>query len=1161
MDSTPLILRNFSHDIISLYYSIYKSSLLTVDQNGGISIWKVNSGNNPPIVLEKSFSISKRVKSASFCSQRAHVILGTEEKKAEIYTPDGVRLFQSEELEKDSLQIFYPHVGHLIVLLEDGDIVFWQDYHPHPQNLFQVKVRTYVADTFSQGEDQMNHGSDLKAFSELIASCNLKPPLSIGIFANWGAGKSFFMRKLREKVDSLSRWARVDMKYVQQKDLPYFKNIIQVEFNAWHYVESDLWAALVEEIFSNLKLPGEKKDDALDRRNKLLEVLESERKGLLGLMQKRKEIEDKQRNLQTFISMKIMNKFISSKSEFPEIDKIFSDLEKNLFEKIQRKDSLSFQESLEKVIRAIQLISQDIDVSYITRLVKELQDIGESSADATFHQLGKIKNAISHKLFYKDIPSAWRDKKYTEELASLEKILNILLYEINSQKLEILGINNCLKESEKILQDKKKTNEEKYKSILEIVKNIPSIAIQKSFPHWFLFSSEMEDTIRSRDKKDFIAYLSSLNEILLEDEIALPQDLQNQYHPLFDFEHPIYKTEEWQELGRLYIQAIRDYIQGFLFLSFGIKGLIDLLLFQISKREDEILDLESFVRETFILKQEENSINFFQWLKSNFTAFLQHCKQYPKSYSILLASLISSIPLYYFSPDGFTKDTIRSVLDSFVDSIFLQISGVLAIVSPFLKYLYLRWRILSPSIKKFWNIMVEVMKESKDELDKMEKMFQEEKKDLTIAEEKVHKRILELQKEMEDLKSAGEDMLSHFIQERTEDRTYKDKLGLMAKIRQDFERLSKYMDDYNEAQFIETRLDLENLQSKSKINRIVLYIDDLDRCPPERVVKVLQAVHLLLSFELFVVVVAVDSRWVIQCLRLGYKDLFIGSSIDLDGDGSVDITRATPHDYLEKIFQIPYWLNPIDDDSKQKLLSALVQETDFDSIVNNKNYSQPSEEIVLLNEADELAQELQISSKIRKQLRSKYSISDRLDLSHREILFLKKLSSILGNSPRAIKRYVNIFRLLRVSLEEEKWNVYYHSSPSPDRRNIWNLENYKIVMFLQAMITGLPTLSPFFFQELRDSDISKKNLQQLLEIIRKKIKKQKIDSEEEIENRTEITSPIHKKKMEKELGDLERWMQDRKIKDKESWDELYINQIKFWDFAVSRYSFRIDPFR
>ena len=43
------------------------------------------------------------------------------------------------------------------------------------------------------------------------------------------------------------------------------------------------------------------------------------------------------------------------------------------------------------------------------------------------------------------------------------------------------------------------------------------------------------------------------------------------------------------------------------------------------------------------------------------------------------------------------------------------------------------------------------------------------------------------------------------------------------------------------------------------LSRIILYIDDLDRCDPERVIDVLQAVHLLLAFPLFVVVVAVDS--------------------------------------------------------------------------------------------------------------------------------------------------------------------------------------------------------------------------------------------------------------------------------------------------------------
>ncbi len=57
-----------------------------------------------------------------------------------------------------------------------------------------------------------------------------------------------------------------------------------------------------------------------------------------------------------------------------------------------------------------------------------------------------------------------------------------------------------------------------------------------------------------------------------------------------------------------------------------------------------------------------------------------------------------------------------------------------------------------------------------------------------------------------------------------------------------------------------TELDCRIDWDLPELNRIVLYIDDLDRCPPKRVVEVLQAVHLLLAFELFVVVVGVDAR-------------------------------------------------------------------------------------------------------------------------------------------------------------------------------------------------------------------------------------------------------------------------------------------------------------
>lgn len=82
--------------------------------------------------------------------------------------------------------------------------------------------------------------------------------------------------------------------------------------------------------------------------------------------------------------------------------------------------------------------------------------------------------------------------------------------------------------------------------------------------------------------------------------------------------------------------------------------------------------------------------------------------------------------------------------------------------------------------------------------------------------------------------------------------------------------------------------------------RIVLYVDDLDRCDPDRVVAVLETVHLLLALPAFVVVVAVDPRWLENSLMKRYAGL-----LDVV-PGARQGQIGTPVEYLEKIFQIPY---------------------------------------------------------------------------------------------------------------------------------------------------------------------------------------------------------------------------------------------------------------
>lgn len=134
-----------------------------------------------------------------------------------------------------------------------------------------------------------------------------------------------------------------------------------------------------------------------------------------------------------------------------------------------------------------------------------------------------------------------------------------------------------------------------------------------------------------------------------------------------------------------------------------------------------------------------------------------------------------------------------------------------------------------------------------------------------------------------EVKSASSaEQMKRFIASRLADGDYQRHLGLLHTIRCDVERLGRILADVQG----------QVAGAEPPIRRIVLYVDDLDRCPPARVVEVLESVHLLLAFPLFVVVVGVDIRWVSQALRERYPQQLSGA-----------MGLASPVDYLEKVFQ------------------------------------------------------------------------------------------------------------------------------------------------------------------------------------------------------------------------------------------------------------------
>ena len=87
-------------------------------------------------------------------------------------------------------------------------------------------------------------------------------------------------------------------------------------------------------------------------------------------------------------------------------------------------------------------------------------------------------------------------------------------------------------------------------------------------------------------------------------------------------------------------------------------------------------------------------------------------------------------------------------------------------------------------------------------------------------------RVGELGRELVEL-SPGQRLYT-FIAERAASEDYRRELGLIATIRHDFERLARLQDEWRRN---------KDGASPRPIDRIVLYIDDLDRCTPRQVVR------------------------------------------------------------------------------------------------------------------------------------------------------------------------------------------------------------------------------------------------------------------------------------------------------------------------------------
>jgi predicted KAP-like P-loop ATPase len=245
--------------------------------------------------------------------------------------------------------------------------------------------------------------------------------------------------------------------------------------------------------------------------------------------------------------------------------------------------------------------------------------------------------------------------------------------------------------------------------------------------------------------------------------------------------------------------------------------------------------------------------------------------------------------------------------------------------------------------------------------------------------------------------------LNDFLKTRIEEGLYQKELGLLDQIQGDIQELSDTLLPSRARGTVEPDK-LKELFPRGD-PRVVLLIDDLDRCPPDKVVEVLEAAQLLVKTRLFVVVIAMDVRYVTRALEAQYENVLVRSG------------EPSGLDYIEKIIQIPYRVRTVSALAIRSFLRSQMEivEPEEPATLDEQAVPPPTTSVGEDDTADEQAKKARLSTSARSsQAESTDLPQEVIQFEPNEYTAISAACSVLAVSPRTMKRLVNVFKLLKI---------------------------------------------------------------------------------------------------------------------------------------------------